>query len=47
MVTITKNLQQVGRFLTVLENDIIHSQESEENKEASIETINSIRRLIK
>ena len=47
MVTIKKNLQQIGRFLCVLENDIIHSTESEENKEASIETINSIRRLIK
>jgi len=47
MMTIKKNLQQIGTFLCVLENDIIHSTGSEENKEASIETINSIRRLIK
>lgn len=47
MVTIKKNLQTIGRLLKVLESDINHSTSSEDNKEASIETINTIRRLIK
>ena len=46
-IAILKNLQQIGRLPTVLENDIHHSTESAENKEASIDTIDTIRRLIK
>lgn len=55
MTTIKKNLlssqiwknYKIGRLLNVLENDINHSTESADNKEASIDTINTIRGLIK
>ena len=46
MKTINKNLQRISRLLDVLESDINHGTDSEDNIEASIETINMIRKLI-